>query len=128
MAAFPSFRISACADHITDRFVLHRRDPYRRKVPYTQQTGQLYGIAAVGLHPVARLLRNLGGSCYPAVEMPLGEGALQPVPARPHLVDKGQLLALCLQLPKWTSNPTKSVLEYAMADPLLGILGRLIND
>jgi len=52
------------------------------------------GVSTIGLHLVARPLRNQGGGDDPAVQTLAGEVSMQHVPARARLVGEDQLRGL----------------------------------
>jgi hypothetical protein len=86
------------ATQISNGFVIDLGDVDGGEVARTPQPGQVLGLAAVGVDPVAGFVRNQGGGDHPTSMPRLGQIAVQPIAARPGLVDKDKVFSLRVPL------------------------------
>jgi hypothetical protein len=60
------------------------------QITRAHQPRQVHGVAAVGFHPVARLVRNYGGGDDPAEVACLGQITIEPLPPRARFIAKDE--------------------------------------
>jgi hypothetical protein len=110
--------IFAGTGKIADGFVLDCGDIDRCKIARAHQAGQLHGVTAVGLHPVARLFGNQGRGDDPADVAFLGEIPVEPVPTGSRFIDKDEMLGLRVELPDEVIDVTLTGADGAQIDDL----------
>ena len=76
----------AGADEVPQRLLLGARDADRVQLARQQQAHQEFGVAAVGLDPLARRARDLARRRHHALHAAARELAREPVPGRPGLI------------------------------------------
>jgi hypothetical protein len=74
--------------------ICDRGDSDRGEIPGAQESSQVQSLTAVGVHAVARLLRNQGGGHDPARIAFCSQVARAPVPTGTRFIDTGEVLGL----------------------------------
>ena len=86
------------AGEVPHRLLFGAGDDDRRQFPRPVKPGQHERVPAIGLHPVSALLGDQGRSHHPAFVPGFEELSMQPISARPRLVDERQMGSVSSEL------------------------------
>lgn len=112
--------VLARANEIAQGLLLDARDANERERAGGELTGEVLGVAAVGLDPVGRLLRDQSGRADPQVEASLGGHPRQRHPGRTCLIDTDHPTFDCGQEGEDVGRPSR--------DPSPAQLARLLAE
>jgi hypothetical protein len=85
------------AGEVADRVIFHLGHIGGRQITRAHQPRPWPGVAAVGFHAGARLVRNQGGGHDPTAVAFLGQIALAPIPTRARFIDQDEVFGRGVQ-------------------------------
>ena len=108
---------AAQPDQVAHGFMIGVRHPDGRQLAGAMKPREHGGIAAICLHPIARLRRNQRRRHHVAPVAEIGQLAINAIPARPRLITKRQRLA----------SKLKALAQFANRDSIVGYLAQIVQ-